>query len=81
MTGKAGPLRGKAIEVYGSVAAFSDAIGWSRRKGSYVTTGRQSMTTKEVEECAKVLRIDTVEEFMRVFYPRVSIKWSSKEAG
>lgn len=71
-------LRGKVIEEYGTVQEFAKAIGWSNRKASYVTVGRQDLTAKETEECAKVLHVDNARDFMRIFYPSVSIKWTDE---
>lgn len=70
-------LRGKVIEKYGTIGAFANAMNWSQRKASYITNGRQNMTTQEVEDCAEVLGVDSVQDFMRIFYPRVSIKWTA----
>ena len=72
-------LRGKVIEEYGTVGNFAKAIGWSARKASYVTAGRQELTVQEAEECAKALNVDNARDFMRIFYPRVSIKWTEEK--
>lgn len=72
-------LRGKVIEEYGTVCNFAKAMGWSDRKASYVTTGRQDLTAKETEDCAKVLHIDNARDFMRIFYPKVSIRWTDEK--
>ena len=70
-------LRGKAIEKFGTIGSFASAMNWSPRKASYVTTGRQEMTAQEIEDCAEVLGVDNVQEFMRIFYPQKSIKWTA----
>ena len=72
-------LRGKVIEEFGSVSKFANAIGWSNRKASYITIGRQELTAQETEECAKMLNIDNARDFMRIFYPNVSIKWTGEK--
>lgn len=74
MNGETNALRGRVIEKCGTIGAFAKAMQWSNRKASYVTTGRQNMTVDEVTLCAEVLGVDNVPDFMRIFYPRVSIK-------
>lgn len=69
-------FRGKVIEEFGTVSKFAEAMNWSPRKASYVTVGRQEMTVAETEKCAEVLHIYTARDFMRIFYPNVSIKWT-----
>ena len=80
MQNPANVLRGCIIEKFGTVGKFADAINWSGRKASYITTGRQIMTVKEAEECAEVLELDNFSDFMRIFYPVLSIKWTKKGA-
>lgn len=80
MQNPASALRGRAIEIYGTIGRFADAMKWSKRKASYVTTGKQILTVKEAEECAEVLYVDNVNDFMRIFYPILSIKWTRKGA-
>ena len=75
----ASALRGKVIEEYGTVGNFASAMGWSNRKASYITVGRQVLTVKEAEDCAKVLHVDNARDFMRIFYPQVSIKWTDEK--
>lgn len=70
-------FRGKVIEQYGTVGSFASAIGWSGRKASYITNGRQDMTAKEIEDCAEALHVDNANDFMRIFYPMLSIKWTN----
>ena len=73
-------FRGKVIEVFGTVGKFASAMNWSGRKASYITTGRQIMTVKEAEDSAEVLGVDNADDFMRIFYPMLSIKWTKKGA-
>lgn len=73
-------LRGRVIEKCGTIGNFAHEMNWSGRKASYVTTGRQVLTIKEAEKCAEVLGIDNVEDFMRIFYPMLSIRWTKKGA-
>lgn len=71
------PFRLRVLEIYGTIGAFAKAMQWSLRKASYITTGRQDMTAKEIEECAQALRVDNASEFVRIFYPYLSIKWTA----
>lgn len=80
MQNPASELRGEAIKKFGSVTKFAEAMKWSGRKASYITTGRQIMTIKDAEQCAEVLDIMTVKDFMRIFFPVLSIKWTKKGA-
>ena len=73
-------LRGKVIEKFGTVGKFAEAMQWSGRKASYVTTGRQVLTIKEAEKCAEVLGVDNRQDFMRIFFPALSNKWTRKGA-
>ena len=75
----ANELRGEAIKKFGSIAKFANAMHWSGRKASYITTGRQIMTVKEAEDCAEVLDIVCMKDFMRIFFPVLSIKWTNKK--
>lgn len=80
MQNPASELRGEAIKKFGSVSKFAEAMKWSGRKASYITTGRQIMTVKDAEECAEVLDIMSMKDFMRIFFPVLSIKWTKKGA-
>ena len=79
MQNPASELRGEAIKKYGSIANFAKAMKWSGRKASYITTGRQIMTVKEAEQCAEVLDVLTMKDFMRIFFPILSIKWTNEK--
>ena len=79
MQNPASELRGEAIKKFGSIANFADAMNWSGRKASYITTGRQMMTIKDAEQCAEVLEIKTMKDFMRICFPMLSIKWTKKK--
>lgn len=80
MQNPASELRGEAIKKFGSIANFGKAMNWSGRKASYITTGRQIMTIKDAEQCAEVLEVETMKDFMRIFFPILSIKWTKKGA-
>ena len=80
MQNPAAAFRGRVIEICGTVSNFAKEMNWSLRNASYLTTGRQILTVKEAEDCAEVLRIDNSEDFMRIFYPILSIKWTKRGA-
>ena len=80
MQNSANALRGRVIEMFGTVGDFANAMNWSARKASYVTTGRQTLKVEEAEQCAEVLDINNIDDFMRIFYPTLSIKWTMKGA-
>lgn len=79
MQNPASELRGEALKKFGSISNFANAMKWSGRKASYITTGRQIMTTKEAEQCAEVLELKSIKDFMRIFFPVLSIKWTKKK--
>lgn len=66
-------LRGEVVAKYGSMSKFAEAIGWSGRKTRDVVTGRQAMTVDDVEKMSAALSVETVDHFMRLFFPRLSI--------
>lgn len=80
MQNPANELRGCVIAKFGTIGKFAEAINWSFRKASYILSGRQVMTVKDVKECAEVLSIDNADDFLRIFYPMQSIKWTRKGA-
>lgn len=79
MQNPASELRGEALKKFGTIANFAEAMKWSGRKASYITTGRQMMTIKDAEQCAEVLEVKTMKDFMRIFFPMLSIKWTNKK--
>lgn len=80
MQNLANEFRGRVIAIYGTIGKFAKAMNWSPRKASYITTGRQIMTVAEAEKCAEVLDVENEKDFMRIFYPMLSIKWTKKGA-
>lgn len=66
-------LRGEVVAKYGSMTRFAEELGWSGRKTRDVVTGRQVATVADVEQMANALSVKTVDHFMRLFFPRVSI--------
>lgn len=80
MQNPANAFRGRVIEKYGTIGKFAEVMGWSGRKASYITSGRQIMTVEEAEKSAEALDVDNEKDFMRIFYPMLSIKWTTKGA-
>ena len=78
MSNAASAFRGRIVEKFGTVQKFAEAMHWSGRKASYVSTGRQIMTIAEAEKCAEVLDVENEQDFMRIFFPMLSIKWTGK---
>ena len=72
-------FRGRVVEVYGTISKFAEAMKWSPRKASYVMNGKQELKAKETEECAEKLYVDNARDFMRIFYPHVSISWTDEK--
>ena len=72
-------LRGRVIEKHGTIGNFAKIMKWSGRKASYVVNGRQAMTLKEAEQCAEVLDVEDGKDFLRIFFPLLSIKWTDKK--
>lgn len=72
-------LRGRVIEKHGTIGNFANAMKWSGRKASYIVNGRQAMTIGEAEQCAEVLDVEDEKDFLRIFFPALSIKWTDKK--
>ena len=60
-------LRGRIIGMYRTLGQFADAIGWSRRKVSYIVSGRQEATASDIEQMSEVLNVQVPEEFKALF--------------
>lgn len=79
MNNPASAFRGRIIEKFRTVQKFAEAMQWSPRKASYISTGRQVMTVAEAEKCAEVLDVENEQDFMRIFFPMLSIKWTCEK--
>ena len=79
MQNESNPFRGRVIEKHGTIGNFAHAMKWSGRKASYIVSGRQAMTIKEAEKCAEVLDVVDEKDFMRIFFPALSIKWTDRK--
>ena len=60
-------LRGRIVSMFGSLKQFAEAVGWSRRKVSYIVSKRQEPTAAEIETMCEALRVELPEEFRVLF--------------
>ena len=70
-------LKGVVVSKYGSVSKLAREISWSERKARDIINGRQQPTAKEMEQMAAALDVTTASEFMRLFFPQMSTKWTA----
>lgn len=68
--------RSLVLGKYKSIAEFADAIGWSRNKASRIVNGVQEPDAEEMEQMAELFDINTADQFMEVFFARLSTKWT-----
>lgn len=66
-------LRGAVVGKFGSMERLAQEIGWSGRKTRDVVSGRQTMTIADIEKLSDALQVRGADEFMRLFFPRLSI--------
>lgn len=72
-------FRAEVIKRFGTVRRFAQAMEWSARKASYICTGRQIMTIEEAQKCAEVFDVTNESDFLRIFFPMLSIKWTNRK--
>ena len=60
-------LRGRILGMYKTLGGFAEAIGWSRRKVSYIVSGRQEATAKDIEQMCDALNVEVPEDFRLLF--------------
>lgn len=68
--------RSLVLGKYKSIAEFADAIGWSRNKASRIVNGVQEPDAEEMEQMAELFGINTADQFMEIFFARLSTKWT-----
>ena len=61
-------LKGRVVEMFGSVKAFSDKLCWSYRRTSDIVSGRQVPTADDISQMANALDVTSPEDFMRIFF-------------
>ena len=71
-------LRGAVLSKYRTISEFSEDIGWKRNKSSRILNGVQSPNADEIEEIPKCLGINTVEDFMQIFFAPLVHKMDSE---
>ncbi len=69
-------LRAAVVSKYGNAQKFADAIGWSGRKARDIVSGRQEPNNRDMIQMARVLGIQSAEEFCRLFLPEMTTMWS-----
>jgi len=67
MEGNVG-IRGVVYDRYKSIAAFADAIGWTRQKATLIINGNQEPNLDDVDKMSKALNLD-FEKTARFFLP------------
>lgn len=70
-------LRGAILSKFKTIGDFSVAIDWKRSKASRIINGIQEPDTKDIQELAEVLNINSADNFMNIFFPALSTKWTS----
>lgn len=65
---KTNELRGKVVALYGSVSRFAEVLGWSKRKTSYIVSGRQEPSGKDIEQMAIALKVEIPDELHSLFF-------------
>ncbi len=60
-------LRGRIVELYKTLTRFAEALGWSYRKTSYIVSGKQEATAKEIEAMADALQVEVPDDFRALF--------------
>ena len=60
-------IRGRILGMYKTLGDFAAAIGWSRRKVSYIVSGRQEATAKDIEQMCAALKVEVPEDFRLLF--------------
>lgn len=61
-------LRGRIVAMFGTIDAFAKALGWSKRKVSYIVNGKQEPTGKEIESMADILNIEIPADLKEIFF-------------
>ena len=60
-------LKGRIIAKFGSIGAFSKALGWKPDRLSRILNGRQKMTYEDMHKIAKALELSSATEIVEVF--------------
>ena len=73
-------LRGAVVAKYGNMTVFARKMGWDSRRTRRMITGKSSITKKEAEAISDDVGIDNADDFMNLFFPELSIKWTEMES-
>lgn len=74
-------LRGEVYARFKTVGEFAQFMGWGRNKASRIVNGIQAPDSKDIENLAEKLNVETSEEFVDIFFPRMSTKWTIGQGG
>lgn len=74
-------LKGVVVSKFGSATKMAKSLNWSGSKARRILRGDQLPTMLDIEEMADVLGISSMEEFIRLFFPRLSTKWMQYKNG
>lgn len=61
-------LRGRIVELYGSLRAFAEALGWHEQKVWRIVSGTQEATAGEICAMAAALQVDIPEDMRALFF-------------
>lgn len=61
-------LRGKIVEMYGSLRSFAEAIGWHEQKVWRIVSGTQEATAGEIRTMAEALHVEIPEDLQSLFF-------------
>ena len=71
--------RGIVFSKFKNITEFAVSAGWTRNKASRIVNGKQEPDARDMEKMAEILEINTPEEFMNIFFDRLSTKWTINE--
>lgn len=61
-------LRGRIIEMYGSLRAFADALGWHEQKVYRIVNSIQEATASEILAMADALHVTVPDDMRSLFF-------------
>lgn len=70
-------LRGAVLSKFKTIGNFADKAGWSRNKASRIINEKQVPTVEDIITAADALEIHSQHDFMQIFLPTASTKWTA----
>ena len=61
-------LLGRTVEMYGSMRAFAEALGWNEQKVRRIINGAQEPTASEILAMGKLLEVEVPDDMMALFF-------------